>query len=962
MENAFLFLIRRFAALTSVLAIFSGGLFALAPPRPGEIDRLKTEGALKEHIAYAKAIGNNRVSNGLLQRYKYNMQKLAGKTGLSATPPPAWQNMPTTGNVKLLVVPIRFSGTDNHFTQAELVTEYEKLITFYKQSSYGQLNFSVTVLPWYTYAGTRASIPTTTAGRQAVINEALAAQNANYDYSEFDNDGNGSIDLFLTLWAGTPGGWSTFWWAYQTSYSGVSNSYDGVTLDGYVWQWEYYPEYYPLDTSPTFISNHEVGHGLGLPDYYDYDDEIGPGGGIGGGDMMADNTTDHNAFSKFLLGWITPSVYTSGTSNVTLSSQGVAGQALQIMPTAASGTSWDEYYMAEYRQASGIDEVLPTTGVYLWHVDARLDLENNNYYYENSFSRHKLLKRVEADGNDSIENNSESVSAGSVYTNGATFSPSTTPNSKNYQGLDTGIKIGPLVSGTNQYTVPVSVLAGPAITDLSAANGTATGEVALSWTVPAGVSSYDIAYATWTAVASYPMSSTLGTGWTLESSNGTTGNWYISGGALQSGDIARDSDYYGYSTISRTITGPGTLNFSWKVSSEENYDFLNFLVDGTPVYRISGTTDWSAASYVIAAGDHLITWEYAKDSSASGGADKSYLRNVTMNYSDPEISWPEATKLTTATVGAAGSAQTYTVTGLNTAYYYYFAVRTKTAAGAQSEMSNTAEFQPAEDLIAPAAVSDLAASGGPSANQITLHWTAPGDDGTANSITGGKFELRYASHSAVTAGNNTLVSIATSAAAGSAQTYTVTITSEPMTYWFALWTYDSDSNASAVSNIATASVLRDTAAPAAVTDFAVQPTAAEGQLKFSWTAPGADGSSNTITDGEFIIRYSSTVTDITITNGTELVIATTAEAGSEQQYILSNLVYGATYYAALWTRDVSDNLSDESNQAHASPYDEPPAAPASLSSSTSAGGTVTLSWPASVSPDRSYYRIYADTT
>jgi len=49
---------------------------------------------------------------------------------------------------------------------------------------------------------------------------------------------------------------------------------------------------------------HETGHALGLPDYYDYDDKVGPRGGVGGLDMMDNNWGDHNPFSKWLLGWL----------------------------------------------------------------------------------------------------------------------------------------------------------------------------------------------------------------------------------------------------------------------------------------------------------------------------------------------------------------------------------------------------------------------------------------------------------------------------------------------------------------------------------------------------------------------------------------------------------------------------------------------------------------------------------
>ena len=46
---------------------------------------------------------------------------------------------------------------------------------------------------------------------------------------------------------------------------------------------------------------HETGHLLGLDDYYDYNDDIGPRGGIGKTDMMENNIGDHSSLSKILL-------------------------------------------------------------------------------------------------------------------------------------------------------------------------------------------------------------------------------------------------------------------------------------------------------------------------------------------------------------------------------------------------------------------------------------------------------------------------------------------------------------------------------------------------------------------------------------------------------------------------------------------------------------------------------------
>jgi len=61
-----------------------------------------------------------------------------------------------------------------------------------------------------------------------------------------------------------------------------------------------------------------------------------------------------------------------------------------------------------------------------------------------------------------------------------------------------------------------------------------------------------------------------------------------------------------------TISGPGTVSFFWKVSSEASYDFLEFYIDGTRQDRISGNINWVQKSYVLTAGMHTLQWKYIK--------------------------------------------------------------------------------------------------------------------------------------------------------------------------------------------------------------------------------------------------------------------------------------------------------------------------------------------------------------
>lgn len=94
--------------------------------------------------------------------------------------------------------------------------------------------------------------------------------------------------------------------------------------------------------------------------------------------------------------------------------------------------------------------------------------------------------------------------------------------------------------------------------------------------------------------------------------------------AAQSGAITHDQK----SRLQTTVTGPGPLRFWWKVSSEQDYDELEFLVDGKQKARVSGEKDWQETLVEVPAGAHTLEWVYSKDGSESAGADTAWVDEV----------------------------------------------------------------------------------------------------------------------------------------------------------------------------------------------------------------------------------------------------------------------------------------------------------------------------------------------
>ena len=107
---------------------------------------------------------------------------------------------------------------------------------------------------------------------------------------------------------------------------------------------------------------------------------------------------------------------------------------------------------------------------------------------------------------------------------------------------------------------------------------------------------------------------------------GDTAETYDGDDAARSGLTASDKDNW----METTVCGPGTISFWWNVSSEENWDWLEFYVDGTLDSRISGTnTTWTQKSVEVSGGgNHTLRWRYVKDECTSVGEDCGWVDQV----------------------------------------------------------------------------------------------------------------------------------------------------------------------------------------------------------------------------------------------------------------------------------------------------------------------------------------------
>ena len=103
--------------------------------------------------------------------------------------------------------------------------------------------------------------------------------------------------------------------------------------------------------------------------------------------------------------------------------------------------------------------------------------------------------------------------------------------------------------------------------------------------------------------------------------------------AAQSGAIT-DSQA---SWLETTVAGPGTLTFWWKVSSEQDWDYLEFHVNGSQRAFISGEVAWQQKSITLGSGTNTLRWRYWKDDVSSAGQDRGWVDEVSFAPSFPSI-------------------------------------------------------------------------------------------------------------------------------------------------------------------------------------------------------------------------------------------------------------------------------------------------------------------------------------
>ncbi|MFA5480958.1 MAG: hypothetical protein WC282_01040 [Bacilli bacterium] len=297
-----------------------------------------------------------------------------------------------TGRQKLLVIPVDFDdypssslgeGTEgslevlrNTFFGINENANWRSVAGYYNETSYGKLILDGKVSKWYRSSFKAADIRN--AGQNSstvrdIYNDALTWYQSEYgDLSSYYVDGDpvNKVPVYLIYSHPIETGDDArdkMFWAFTLNQNNVLTCWSSYSLT--------YLSHGKTDTH-TYI--HEVGHLLGLEDYYNTNGEAyGP---TGRADMMDYSVGDHTGYSKMLLDWTRPYAVTD-SCEITISPFYSSGDLI-LINDSWNQTAMEEYLLLEFYSPNGLNahdakpnysspRLMSEAGIKVYHVDSR---------------------------------------------------------------------------------------------------------------------------------------------------------------------------------------------------------------------------------------------------------------------------------------------------------------------------------------------------------------------------------------------------------------------------------------------------------------------------------------------------------------------------------------------------------------------------------------------------------------
>ena len=297
-----------------------------------------------------------------------------------------------------------------------------------------------------------------------IFKAAVDAADAMVDFSQYDNNGDGVIDMVYFLVAGYSANYNGnnggYLWPHQSWlfdwYNNQWYEYDGVTMGRYASSTEIYGWESQGNPMPLGIGTmcHEFSHVLGLPDLYDtnYSDQ-GQSHDPGEWDIMASGGSNnygrtpcaYSIWERYALGWSQPQEV-AAEGSFELRYVGNTGDGL-ILRTPVQG----EFFMLDNRQRIKWDAYLPGHGMLIARVDStnRRAWQSNKVNADPSHNYYELLRA----GNGTSGSNSSDPFPGAMSI--TTVDNFTQPSLKTWAGLDNPFRICNITEADGTVTLDV---------------------------------------------------------------------------------------------------------------------------------------------------------------------------------------------------------------------------------------------------------------------------------------------------------------------------------------------------------------------------------------------------------------------------------------------------------------------------------------------------------------------------
>ena len=285
-----------------------------------------------------------------------------------------------------------------------------------------------------------------------IVANVIRDADADIDYSRYDNNNDGKVDMVYFLVAGysssNSGNNSGYLWPHASNLSYyIHTQYDGKWPDRYassteLYGWESQPSTVTVEGIGTVC--HEFSHVLGLPDFYDtdYSESGGESHHPGGWDIMAGggdynygrSPVGYNYFERYSLGWAPRRTITQEGSYVLNPLE--TSREGYILPTPVS----KEFFTIENRQKTGWDYYLPGHGM----IITRVDSTNSSVWVNNKINcnpSHNYFEMLRAGNSTSGESSSDPFpgTSGNVMITNDTYPGLTTwsgiPNAFIFTGI-----------------------------------------------------------------------------------------------------------------------------------------------------------------------------------------------------------------------------------------------------------------------------------------------------------------------------------------------------------------------------------------------------------------------------------------------------------------------------------------------------------------------------------------------